>query len=164
MMDADPLFADIDHLDLHIFHHSPCRNAGDDNAPGLPAEDFEGDPRIAHGAVDLGADEFATHLYYTGDATPGGSVKIKLAGLPGAAPVGLCIGTGILDPPLPSPWGPWHLAFPISGPLDLGTIPSPEGMLVYSGSLPTTPPGPYTLPMQAIVGDALTNCCVLEVE
>ena len=84
-------------------------------------------------------------------------------GLPGTAPVGLCFGAGVLDPPMPSKWGDWCLKFPILGPLFLGSIPSPEGVLILPGTVPDTPPAPYAIPMQALVGDELTNLCVLEV-
>jgi hypothetical protein len=57
---------------------SPCKDTGDSTAV-TERYDFEGDPRIAYGNVD-----------------------IKFVGLPGTAPVGLCIGTGVLDPPIPS--------------------------------------------------------------
>jgi hypothetical protein len=112
----------------------------------------------------MGADEFYTDLYWTGDATPGGNVEIKLVGLPGTAPVGLGIGTGILDPHIPSMWGDWYLQFPIIGPVDLGSITSPEGVLIIPGTIPASPPPPYSLFMQALIGVELTNLSVLEVK
>lgn len=112
----------------------------------------------------MGADEFHTHLYYTGDATPGGIVELKVVGLPGTLPVGLCIGTGVLDPPIPSMWGDWYLKFPIFWPIALpSSIPS-TGILIIPGVIPATPPASYSIPMQAIVGDALSNLCVVVVK
>jgi len=58
MIDADPLFVDPDNGDFHLTFPSPCKDAGDDEASGLPDEDFENDPRVAFGFVDMGADEF----------------------------------------------------------------------------------------------------------
>jgi hypothetical protein len=43
--------------DQHLSPGSPCVNAGDDAAPGLPATDFEGDQRLQQCRVDMGADE-----------------------------------------------------------------------------------------------------------
>ena len=104
-----PLFVDSPtdsaERDLHLFHTSPCRDAGINNVPNLPGDDFEGDPRIAGSAVDMGADEFHTHLYVTGDATPGGAIEGKVVGLPGTAPVGLFLGSGVLPDPVNTMWG-----------------------------------------------------------
>jgi hypothetical protein len=162
-IDADPLFVHVGIRDLHLTHPSPCRNAGDNSATGLSPEDHEGDPRIAHGTVDIGADEFYTHLYYTGYAEPGGSLMINLVGLPYTQPVGLWFGSGVLDPPLPSMWGDWYLDFPIKGPIDLGMIPS-SGVLVLDGTVPGSTPAPASFPMQALIGTELTNLCILEIE
>ena len=71
-LDADPLFAGQPRGDFHLTFPSPCLDAGDPLAPGLPKADYEGDPRAAGGFPDLGADEFHTHLYAEGDITPGG--------------------------------------------------------------------------------------------
>ena len=56
---ADPLFVDPDNGDFHLQPTSPCINKGDNNAPSLPDTDFEGDPRIIGGVVDMGVDEVA---------------------------------------------------------------------------------------------------------
>jgi hypothetical protein len=163
MIDADPLFADPGGQDFHLTFPSPCKDTGNNTAPSLPCCDFESDPRAAHGTVDMGADEFHTHLYATGDAVPGGNAALNFIGLPGAAPVVLFLGAGLLDPPMPSKWGDWYLQFPVIGPLDLGAIPSPKGVLTLSGTVPTMPPPPNTIHLQALIGDALTNPCVLEI-
>ena len=42
----------------HLLSTSPCRDAGDTLAPSLPALDIDGEPRVAHGVVDVGADEY----------------------------------------------------------------------------------------------------------
>jgi hypothetical protein len=99
MLVSDPLFVDKSSGDYHLTYNSPCRGSGDNEAPGLPATDFEFDPRIAYGTVDMGADEFYNHLYVTGDTTPGGAIEGKFVGLPGTTPVGLFLGSGILPSP-----------------------------------------------------------------
>jgi hypothetical protein len=161
MIDSDPLFLDAANGDFHLTYNSPCRGSGTNSAASLPPEDFEGDPRIAYGTVDMGADEFHTHLYYTGDATPGGTVEGKIAGLPGTLPVALFFGAGIIDPPMSTQWGAFHLAPPWEMVL-LGAVPS-SGVMVLTAVLPASPAGPYDVPMQALVGEKLTDLRVLEV-
>ncbi|UCE33103.1 MAG: hypothetical protein JSV40_07610, partial [Deltaproteobacteria bacterium] len=48
--------------DFHLQADSPCIDAGTATAPGLPATDFDGEPRTSGAAPDIGADEvqFAT--------------------------------------------------------------------------------------------------------
>jgi hypothetical protein len=160
-IDSDPLFVDPDNGDFHIRYTSPCRDVG---AYTHLQVDFDGDPRAAYGTADIGADEFYTHLYCTGDFTPSGSIEGKFVGLPGTSPVGLFLGSGVLDPPLPTIWGSFHLQVPW---LMLPLVPIPgDGVLVLPATIPATPPAPYDLPMQALIGlqpDSLTNLYVLEV-
>ena len=55
----DDTFGTLDddyHLQM-IPTPSPCINVGDNSAPNLPSEDFEGDSRIISTVVDMGADE-----------------------------------------------------------------------------------------------------------
>jgi len=162
MIDQWPNFIYLQENDCHLEYDSPCKNAGV-NSTVTELYDYEGDPRIAYGTVDIGADEWHNHLYCTGDFTPNGSIDAYFIGLPGTWPVGLFIGSGIMDPPLQHAWGdfyldsPWFL-FPL--------IPIPaQGRLVIQAILPATP-APYDIPMQALIGlnsNGLTNLFVLEV-
>jgi len=60
----DPLWQDPAVGDFHLQAGSPCIDAGDNGAPGIPPTDFEGDNRIIDGngdgsaVVDMGADEY----------------------------------------------------------------------------------------------------------
>lgn len=108
------------------------------------------------------ADAFETHLFYAGSAFPGGAVDLQLIGPPGASPLGLWAGSGVLDPPLPSPWGDWYLKSPLFGPVLLPPIPV-NGVQVFPITIPLVPSGPYELALQAIIGDELTNLCILSV-
>jgi hypothetical protein len=56
-IDSNPLFVDSSNDDYHLTFNSPCRASGDNSAV-TELTDFEGDPRVAYGTVDMGADEF----------------------------------------------------------------------------------------------------------
>jgi parallel beta-helix repeat protein len=56
---VDPLFVDRPSGDFHLQSSSPCIDAGDNSAlPSSLTTDFDGNPRISHGNVDIGAYEF----------------------------------------------------------------------------------------------------------
>ena len=163
MIDADPRFIDPLGGDLHIAYTSPCRDSGN-NASVVEPTDVDGDPRIIHTQVDIGADEFHRHLYWKGDATPGGSVILRFIDVPKTAPVILWVGSGVMDPPIHlKNFGDWHLTFPLLFEGQLGSIPGPDGLLPlpHTISMNTTP---LTLPMQALSGSMLTNPCVMKIE
>ena len=160
MINADPLFVDRYCRDFHLTWSSPCRNAGI-NAAVSAAHDFEGDPRIAHGIVDMGADEFHRHLYCTGVAAPGSQMRLCVVGMPGKG-VRLFAGSGVLDPALPTPYGDWYLAFPLLFQGILGILPA-EGAAVFPLWISPGAPCPWDIPMQAGIGMKLTNLCVMEV-
>jgi hypothetical protein len=46
----------------------------------------------------------------------------------------------------------------------MGSITSPEGVLVVPSVIPAAPPPPYSIPMQALIGAELTNLSILEVQ
>jgi len=75
--DADAGFVDSPADDFHLQAGSPCCNRGTRSVPGLPPSDFEGDPRVAEGEVDVGADEFFPHLYHLGTPTPWETIRVN---------------------------------------------------------------------------------------
>jgi len=167
MIDADPLFADSATNDFHLTWPSPCRSTGDNSAV-TEVYDFEGDPRIAGGTVDMGADEFYYHLYSIGDVLPGSPIDIKVVGAPGS-PALLALGTGIQDPPQSTPHGDLWLTMPLAKSWQLGAIPY-TGILTMSATVPSGWPFGSLHPFQALVGPwggvatRLTNLHVLVVE
>jgi len=174
MIDADPMLVDPDGVDnnpltwndndFHILYASPCRDSGDNSSIGLPAMDNERDPRIAYGTVDIGSDEFNTHLYYTGNSTPGGIVSLNLVDIPNSTPVIVFIGSGVIDPPYHfKKYGDFFLQPPLLAQISLGTIPRPTGILTFSYKFDANFPI-IDIPMQALIGSKLTNLCVMEVK
>lgn len=164
MISLDPLFVDLYKGDLHLTFPSPCNGTGD-NSVITELYDMEGDPRIANSTVDMGADEFYTHLYCTGDVTPGGNIELKFIDTPNTTPVILWLGSGVMDPPMHvKKYGDWYLQFPILLEAGLGSIPGPDGILALPFNIPTGIPTPMELPLQALSGSKLTNHSVMVIE
>lgn len=168
MIDATPLFSDPAKADFHISRDSPCCNAGYNLGPSLPEEDFEGDPRLAGFVIDIGADEFYTHLYTVGDIVPGDTIEIKVAGIPWF-PVALAMDSELQDPPINTIHGDMYLELPALWQGSIGRVPS-NGLLVLPITVPTAWSTGETYYLQALVGywggpwTRLTNAEVLVVE
>jgi hypothetical protein len=168
MLDSDPLFAEAAVDDFHLIAASPCCEAGDNNATGIALKDFEDDGRIAGANVDMGADEFSTHLYFKGNPVPGGNITIRIVGEPSATSVMLGQGPAVKDPPLWTIFGYLRLEQPLLGYWEVGPMP-PDGIRILH---PTVPAGALPgdeLYFQALVGprvpgSVLTNLLVVTVE
>jgi len=166
-INVDPMFVEIAVDDFHLTYNSPCKDAGDNSAPGLPVEDFEGDDRLSGGVVDIGADEFYSHLYHRGSVIPGGQISVRITGTPGK-PVTLALGAGVQDPPQSTPYGDLYITYPPAASFSLGNIPA-TGALVFPANLPSGWQPGEEYPLQALIGplapgSVLTNLHVLEVE
>jgi len=152
--------------DYHLTWDSPCRDRGDNSAV-TGSLDFEDDPRIQDGTVDMGADEFHEHLYHTGEVRPGALIHFMVIGSP-AAPVILGHGSGIQDPPQATPYGNLFLDWPIHH-AGIGVINS-DGYLDYPWTVFPFWQSGLDHPLQALVGlhsdpsRLLTNLMVLTVE
>jgi len=53
----NPLLVNPGAGDFHLASGSPCIDRASNSAPGLPDDDFEGDPRVLGAGPDMGADE-----------------------------------------------------------------------------------------------------------
>ena len=161
-IDGDPLFVDPSQDDWHIPFNSPCRSAADRTAPGLPDTDFEGDPRIGLFVFpDMGADEFYTHLYLNGEVYPGRTVECVVVGWPKSNPVVLISGSGVLSPPMPTPYGDFLLMPPWKR-VHLDPIPD-DGVLRVSRTVTNLLPPGTEVPLQALVGTDFTNLYMVEI-
>jgi len=135
MIDSDPLLVDSDDGDYHLLFASPCRNSGSNAAvPPVVRFDFEGDPRIHDGDIDMGADEAHLRLYHDGEILPGMTVDFKVAGNPGTAPVRLLLASATQNPPSSTPYGHLFLKGPFHW-IDMGAIP-PNGVLLFQRTVP----------------------------
>jgi len=170
MIDSDPLFVDAAQGDVHLTCLSPCYGAGDNDAAGLglPSEDFEGDPRVVHDTVDIGADEFFCHLYFMGDPLPGNTVNVRVAAIPGQD-VTLYRGNDLLHNPHWTGHGYLYITWPAAASWSLGRIPQ-RGVLRQNITLPPSWVPGDSYHFQAQVGQWgntyswLTNLMTLTVE
>lgn len=168
MIYADPEFVDRTRNDLHLYSTSPCIDAGTQIYTFCPHHDWEGDSRFAGSStVDIGADEFSTHLYATGNKTPGGDVEVKIVGEPGEQVHALLIGTERLLTYKITIYGPLYLMEPYTVIGPFGAIPS-DGVMKLEARIPLDPPAPYDVAMQALKDNTseynrLTNLEVLKI-
>jgi len=116
----------------------------------------------------MGADEFHPHLYITGNPAPGGSIRFKAIGDPYALNrsvfLGISLNPEVLNPPVPlPPYGNLLIDWPFVL-IPLGTL-SPEGVVVSTPFQfpPSFPAAPSTFPLQALIGDLLSNLHVVQV-
>jgi len=164
VIDSDPLFVYSDAHDFHITYLSPCRNTGWNLGSGLPSTDFEKDPRIVDGVVDMGADEFNTHLYITGKPHPGETIKIVMIGVPNSNPAVFWVSAGILNPPVHTSFGVWYLSYPLIITWNMGMISNPDGTNILQFDIPPYITVPSNLYLQAAIGRKLTNLSELKLE
>lgn len=168
MIDANPLFVDAPNGDFHLTCLSPCYGAGDNSAQSLPSVDFEGDPRVIHDNVEIGADEFFCHLYYVGSPVPGDVLGARVAAIPGQE-VTLYRGNDVLETPYWTGRGYLYITWPAATSWYLGNIPN-TGVLKLNVTVPHNWNPGETYPFQAQVGQWgnayswLTNLVALTVE
>ena len=60
---SDPLFVDPTNKDYHLSPGSPCIDTGDPNVNRPGQADIDGELRVWNGRVDMGADEFGSHIF-----------------------------------------------------------------------------------------------------
>ena len=157
----NPCFVEAAENDCHILYHSPCRDVGS-NAYINGDYDYENDPRISNTIVDMGADEFYEHLYFSGDNYSGSCLYTNFIGYPSNDPVYLILGLQALKDPIPTIYGSFYLMPPLIelgpfGPMKL------NGKISYRTVIPYNLPGSYTVSTQAIINYKLTNYVNLQI-
>lgn len=167
MWDQEPEFVDADQNDFHW--HRYCMNGnllkGDPSAPGLTPFDLDGNPRISEGHVNMGADQLYTHLYYTGEAKPGGVVDIKIVSFIMEGMV-LGVNLNVLPNPIPTSLGDWYL--PVQNMIWITEKNKyPDWAIVIPMQIPRQFPL-CDVYMQAMTmrytGNSLTDLCVLSID
>lgn len=168
MIALNPAFAGAPAGDFHLTFGSPCQNTGTGTAPNLPSLDYEGNPRVAQGTPDMGADEYDLCLYLTGNPVPGGSVTFNVVGTPGTTPVRIYRGK-LRSTPLNTQYGSLYIKKPWKNIWNVGPIPG-TGIATTTKTIPGTIPPGNKYYFQALHGPGgnpstlLTNLLVLQVE
>ncbi|MBN2491211.1 MAG: hypothetical protein JXQ29_10235 [Planctomycetes bacterium] len=158
-IDADPQFT-ADGT-FHLAPDSPCRDTGSGGYLNFSASDFEWDDRGWGSGVDIGADEFAPHVYHFGETRRGKTFTLTVLGEPGKT-AWLGYAAKPLQTPIPIPgsgllWlDPWTLRL-----MPLGTLP-PSGRAELLLSIPVSAPL-VLVPFQALLGAELTRPELIQV-
>jgi hypothetical protein len=154
VFDEDPGLV-ADGGDFHLTFGSPARGRGLVIRKRVCRLDIDGNDRSGDGRVDLGADEFAPHLY-AHRSLPGGPVTaIRATGTPGT-PVVLGSGSSWISSPMQyRGFGFCWLFTPVTL-LPAHDIP-PSGWLPLPVPPPKSPPPGATYPVQAWIGRKLSR-------
>jgi len=102
-------------------------------------------------------------VFHAGKATPGNTIRIKVVGKASEpAILGISFHPRLLNPPIVVPgYGNLYLGWPLVL-LPLGAIPA-EGVITVPVYLPSVLPPPIPFPVQALVGNRLSDGAVIEV-
>jgi len=151
---VDPRLIDFAGGDWHLSAGSPAVDTG--KTPPRSGNDVDGNPRVLGKAIDIGADEFGTHLYTVGSARPGTTLWVRAVSSPGRAVLlGLSMTPRIRTVPVLIPGsGMLVLEDPI-GVIPLGST-DLRGVTDLKVPLPAALP-PVCVFLQALVGVELTR-------
>jgi hypothetical protein len=81
--DVPPLFVGAAAGDYHLSQLSPVITKGDNNAPAVPADDLDTNPRPVNGTVDMGAYEYQGAVSTTTTSTSSTTTSTTSTTLPG---------------------------------------------------------------------------------